>query len=67
MQKLIIEQGQQTYIDLTQEEINEVTTRMEQAQAEESIEQQKSLARQEALARLKADEKFTDLLLVLGL
>ena len=67
MQKLVIEQGQQKYIDLTQEEIDEVTTRMEQGQTEELVRQQKSLAKQEALARLKVDEKFADLLLVLGL
>lgn len=67
MQKLIIEHGKKVYIDLSQEEIDEVTTRTNEAQAKEAERQQKKLAKQEALARLRKDDLFKDLLLVLGL
>lgn len=67
MQKLIIENGEAIYVDLSQKEIDEVLVRVEAGLVEKDEAVLKEEAKKEALARLRGDASMADLLLVLGL
>jgi len=69
MQRLVIEDGQKKYIDLTRQEIEQVNQRIADAEQKEAERAAKQAAKRQAVLRLRqsGDSDILDILKVLEL